>query len=378
MDLRLVSLSLKGFKSIAETDIKFHKLNVLIGANGAGKSNLITFFRMLSYMLSPPSGALQRFIAENGFASALLHDGPKRTREIEADLVLETGKGQNDYSFRLFHAANDILLFADEKCRFSQRDRSLNPKWISFDAGHREAALLDNKKHGTVDKTRTTIAALLRGFVVYHFQDTSKEARIKSFWDVNDNHYLKYDAANLAPFLLRLRGQHPKHYRQIVETIRQLAPFFDDFVLEGADGDGKVMLQWREQGSDMVFSAYQASDGTLRAMALITALMQPSGTLPALLIIDEPELGLHPYAITIIGGLIKAAAHSCQVLVATQSPLLLDQFDVEDVIVVERNGRQTTCRRLDPETYAEWLEDYTLSDLWHKNVLGGRPREGRP
>lgn len=372
MDSRLVRLRLKGFKSIADMELDFASLNVLIGANGSGKSNLIAFFRMLSYMLSPPSGALQRYIGENGYAGAILHDGPKKTREIEAELALETRQGENDYGFRLFHAAADTLIFAEERCRFSRTGRPPNPRWLSFDAGHREAALLD-RKQDPVLKTRATIAALLRGFVVYHFHDTSKEARIKGHWDVMDGTFLKHDAANLAPFLLRMRTVYPDHYRLIVETMRQLAPFFDDFVLE--ETGGRVMLQWREAESDAVFSAHQASDGTLRAMALVTALLQPPDTLPALIIIDEPELGLHPYAIATIGGLIGAIAESRQVLIATQSPQLLDQFDPSDVIVCEREGRATTYRRLDADRLAAWLDEYTLSELWHKNVLGGRPRQ---
>ncbi|HSK40144.1 MAG TPA: AAA family ATPase, partial [Arenibaculum sp.] len=292
-----------------------------------------------------------------------------------ATLVIETGQGRNDYAFRLFHAAGDTLIFDEEACRFSRKGKPLNPKWIEFGAGHREALLLD-KTADAVRKTRVTIAGLLRGFVVYHFHDTSKEARVKMRWPLTDNVYLIYDAANLGPFLLRLRDGHPKHYRRIVETIRQVAPFFDDFVLEPEHGT--MLLRWREQGSDIVFGADQASDGTLRAIALIATLQQPTDTLPALLIIDEPELGLHPYAITVIGGLIKAMAQDRQVLIATQSPMLLDQFDAADVVVAERRGRSTTYRRLDEDRLRDWLEDYTLSDLWARNVLGGRPREGQP
>src|SRR5579872_948064 len=196
MNKKLVSLSLKGFKSIHDGNLTFNDLNILIGGNGAGKSNLIAFFHMLSFILSSPSGSLQRFVAESGFASSLLHDGPKRTREIEAELVLETAQGKNEYSFRLFHAANDTLIFAEEKCRYSQKGRPSNPRWMEFGAGHREAELL-SKTDATAQKTRVTIAALLRELVVYHFHDTSKEARIKTAWSIHDGHHLKYDAANI-------------------------------------------------------------------------------------------------------------------------------------------------------------------------------------
>lgn len=369
---RLAKLELRGFKSIKDAELEFNNLNVLIGANGAGKSNLIEFFHMLSYMLASPSGALQRYVVEYGNgANRLLHDGAKRTPQIEAHIVLGTAQGRNDYRFRLFHSAGDTLLFAEEACRFS-RGTSLNNKWVELSSGNRESSLLDRGGEET-RKTRTTIASLLRGLVVYHFQDTSKEARIKTRWNVSDGTYLKYDAANLAPVLLVLREQFEKYYRRIVETIRQIAPFFDDFVLEPQANT--LLLSWRERGSDLVFSAEQASDGTLRTMALVTALLQPEQKLPALMILDEPELGLHPYAIQIIAGLIKSVAQNRQVLVATQSPLLLDQFDANDIVVVEREGRSSTFRRQTEEKLHEWLSEYTLGDLWEKNILGGRPRE---
>jgi len=370
MRSRLLKLHLKGFKSISDAEFNFDTLNVLIGANGAGKSNLIEFFHMLSFMVSRPSGALQRYIVEyGGGANRLLYDGAKRTREIEAHLVINTDQGQNDYRFRLFYSAGDTFLFADEACRFSRTGWPLNPDWVELNAGHRESGLL-NLETG---QTESTIAALLRGLVVYHFQDTSREARIKTRWRTNDSIWLKYDAANLAPFLLNLRHISPSYYRRIVETVRQVAPFFDDFVLE-PEADS-VLLRWREQGSDLIFDASQASDGMLRSMALITALMQPPEKLPALLMIDEPELGLHPYAISIVGGLIKSVGKSCQVLVATQSPLLLDQFGPDDVIVVERDNRSSKFRRESASRLQEWLDEFTMSDLWLKNVIGGRPKE---
>jgi predicted ATPase len=185
---------------------------------------------------------------------------------------------------------------------------------------------------------------------------------------------LKEDAANLAPVLARLREVKPRHYQLIVETIRQALPFFADFVLEPEYG--KLYLRWREVGTDTIFGAHQASDGMLRTLALITLLLQPIESLPSLIILDEPELGLHPYAIQIIAGLLKSVARERQVIIATQSATLLEEFDPEDVVVVERNGRRSDFHRLESEPLAQWLKSYSLGELWNKNVLGGRPREG--
>lgn len=367
----LVEIELSGFKSIKSTKISPGNLNVLIGANGAGKSNIISFFRFLSYMISSPSGSLQRFVGEHGGASSLLHNGPKQTREIEARIALQTGKGRNEYHFRLFHAAGDTLVFADEECRFLPTDTK-NGKWTNLGAGQKEALLLDRQSK-SAKATRITIASLLRELVVYHFQDTSREARIKRKWPAQDSSYLKYDAANLGSFLLSLKEVYPPYYRRIVETIRQVAPFFDDFFLESESN--MVLLRWKERGTDAIFTADQASDGTLRAMALITSLMQPPDKLPALMLFDEPELGLHPYAMNIIAGLIQSASKHRQVILATQSPALLDNFNAEDVIVVDRDEQGSHFKRLDQEALGDWLDEYSLSELWGRNILGGRPKE---
>jgi len=368
---RLDELEIRGFKSIREAELRPGRVNVLIGPNGSGKSNLIAFFRFLSYVISSPSGSLQRYVVENGGAGALLYNGPKRTREIEARLALQTEKGRNEYRFRLFHAAADTLVFADEACRFLPTGK-LDGKWTELGSGQKEARLLDRESN-VAKTTRSTIAGLLRGLVVYHFQDTSREARLKRRWAVSDNAHLKYDGANLAPFLLYLKYEFQQYYRRIVETVRQVAPFFDDFVLEPEHET--VLLRWSERGTDVVFSVDQASDGTLRAMALITALLQPPSKLPSLIIFDEPELGLHPYAMSIIAGLIESVSTLRQVLIATQSPNLLDEFKPINVVVAERDDMGSHFVKLDSDRLQEWLEEYTLSELWDRNILGGRPKE---
>ncbi|MFA6967866.1 AAA family ATPase [Bosea sp. (in: a-proteobacteria)] len=366
-------IEIKGFKSIKCTSISPSGINVLIGANGSGKSNLISVFRFLSYIIASPSGSLQRYIAENGGASAILYGGPKRSREIEISITIRTERGRNEYRFRLFFAAGDTLLFADEACRFLPDGRS-DGRWIELGAGQKEALIIDHSNKAATT-TRNTIAGLLRDLIVYHFQDTSREARIKRRWPINDGNYLKFDGANIAPFLFSMRGSHPDYYRRIVETIRQIAPFFDDFVFE--DEHNSMLLKWSERASDAVFSVEQASDGTLRSIALVTALMQPPSKLPALIVLDEPELGLHPYAINIVSGLIKSAGELRQILLATQSPTLLDTFDPESVIVVDRDAEGSHFRKMGTEDLEEWLSEYTLSDLWNRNIIGGRPKEVR-
>jgi predicted ATPase len=311
-------------------------------------------------------------VAKVGGASVFLHFGPQRTPELAVALTFQTESGTNEYCLRLAHAAGDDLVFSDERFRFSKGDGP-ESDWFEMGAGHRETRLLETAETGVSRGYETAgfILSLLRGCVVYQFHNTSPTARIKQRWSVNDDRYLKEDGANLAPVLRRLGQDHPTYYRRIVDTIRLVAPFFADFELE-TDSD-TLLLQYREQGSDMVLGAHQLSDGTLRAVALITLLLGPPDRLPPLILIDEPELGLHPAALSLVADLIKAASRERQVLVATQSAALLDEFDPGDVIVAERIEGESTFRRLRSDDLEEWLEVYSLSALWDKNVLGGRP-----
>ncbi|MGH2458118.1 MAG: AAA family ATPase [Chloroflexota bacterium] len=366
MEYGISRLDLRGFKSIRSlTDFSFRPLNVLIGANGAGKSNLISFFKLLSWTMA---GNLQLYVGKGGGASSFLHDGPRVTREVEASLSIETATGTNEYFLRLFHAAPDTFVFADEKYRYSKRDRPTTANWRPLGSGHLESGLLEAER---TNQTARTVPGLLRRCIVHQFHDTSENARIRQRWSVDDNRYLKEDAGNLAPFLLRLRDNEPPAYARIVDTVRQIVPFFEDFVLDPVAYN--VILQWRERGSDVVFGAHQASDGTLRTMALTALLLQPERDLPEVLILDEPELGLHPYAIRVVAGLLKSVSTRVQVILATQSTALVDEFEPEDVVVVDRPKRESTFRRLDSQRLAEWLDEYSIGELWEKNVVGGRP-----
>jgi predicted ATPase len=365
---RLKSITLRGFKTFRElADFQPGPVTVLIGPNGAGKSNFISFFRLLSWALVPP-GQLQEHVAKLGGASAILHDGPERTREIEAHLVLTTDAGENEYSFRLAYAAGDALIYTEEKFRFSRF--GLPPyQWNILGVGHKEPELVKSSEGG--DTTARTILNLLRKLVVHQFHDTSEGSRIRQKWSTEDGRWLKEDAGNLGPFLLRLQQQYPKYYARILETIRLILPFFAEFELKPEFG--KVLLAWRERGTDRVFTASQAADGMLRIMALVALLQQPEFDLPDVVLLDEPELGLHPYAIEVLAGLIRSASKHAQVILATQSVSLVDRFTPQDIVVVDRRGRESTLQRHTEAELETWLEEYTLSELWEKNVIGGRP-----
>src|SRR5437016_2138796 len=373
MDYRLSRFTVRGFKTIRELkDFEPGALSVLIAPNCCGKTNFISFFRLLSWALSPP-GNLQTYVAELGGATSILHDGPAKTREVEAQFVIDTNDGTNEYSFRLFHAAGDTLIFAEEAFSFR---RPGQPRWPGptrpgpgLGAGHKEAKLIAEAESG--NPTAKFILNMLRRIIVHQFHNTSFTSRMRNKWNKDDGRWLKEDAGNLAPFLYRLQNDEPQYYRRIVETIRLVLPFFADFEFE-PEYDW-LLLRWKERGSDQIFNASQAADGMLRIIALIALLQQPERDLPGVLVLDEPELGLHPYAIEVLAALIQSASKHVQVIVATQSVSLIDRCEPEDIVVTDRAHRESSYRRLSATELSDWLERYTLSELWEKNVLGGRP-----
>jgi len=366
---RISRLFLKGFKSIECLEgFQPSQRNLMIGPNGVGKSNFIGFFRMLSWCVNSPD-QFQNYLAEAGGGSAFLHEGPETTREIEWNIEIETQSGWNEYAGRLVHGAGDILFFADEKVRFSRSGRpKRNPRWTTMGGGHRESKLYEFRQK---NETAKVTFDLLRRVIVYQFHNTSTKAPIRNRWNINDGKYLKENGANLGSFLYHLFSHHAPHYKRVVEHLRVILPFFEDFVLEP---DGRfVLLQWKERQSPKLFDASLASDGMLRFMALTALLNQPPGNLPAVMFLDEPELGLHPAAIEALAGMLKTVSRNCQLFISTQSPVLVDYFEPEDIVVVERQGRASEFKHLSRQELQAWLEDYSLSELWEKNLIGGQP-----
>jgi predicted ATPase len=365
---------LNGFKSIKAMDFELRPLNVLIGANGTGKSNFISFFKMLNEMMGGIGGGrLQQYIGVAGRAQSLLHYGPKVTPQLEAKLEFKTDNGIDAYHLRLFHAAGDTLVYAEETLSFLQTGRGGGPKVVSLGAGHQESRIADAADRG--EPTAKVLRHLLNQCRVYHFHDTSATARARQYCYVGDNRWLMPDAGNLAAVLYRLQSQDKRvAYDRIIGTIRLIAPFFDDFILD-PEGPSKkdITLNWREKESDQIFGPHQLSDGTLRAICLVTLLLQPEENSPGLIIVDEPELGLHPYALDVVASLFKKASHYTQVLVSTQSSSFLDSFDPEDIVVVERKGKESVFKRPEPEALENWLDEYSLGEVWEKNVMGGGP-----
>lgn len=356
---RLQSIGIRGYTSIRSAGVELRDLNVLIGANGAGKSNFISVLALLGRIVDEE---LNLFVGQAGGASALLYRGGRSIPEITLHLTFAS----YEYRAELIPAARDELIFGSESISAPGDERLLG-------RGHRETRLFhepDELDGQDLSSVAEQVADTLRGCRVFHFHDTSANAPVKQTGFASDNIALHPDARNLAAVLLRLQQEDRAAYRRIVRTIQQVAPFFRDFVL--IEENGRLRLRWQQEGSDIVFPADALSDGTLRFICLTTLLSLPD--LPNLVVLDEPELGLHPYAIVQLADMLRAASRASQVLIATQSVTLMNQFEVDDLIVVERDRGASVFNRLAPAGLADWLAEYSLGELWEKNLLGGRPQ----
>ncbi|MBC7819615.1 MAG: AAA family ATPase [Planctomycetaceae bacterium] len=372
MGTSLKKLTLRGFKSIANIDaFPLHSLNVLIGANGAGKSNFVDFFRLLRALADE---GLQSFINQHGGGDGFFLFGPQFTREIFARLEF----GQNVYEFELSPTAGNSIQIAGERVQYTggQGFGTLKP----IGSGTMESnlkKLKDNPASSPWGQGGRGVPGhvydAVSNWTVYHFHDTSMLSPMRRDQSVRDWERFRHDASNVAPFLLHLRETNPGSYELIRDTVRLIAPFFDDFLLrpETRGSDEQVRLEWQQKGSDFPFQPHHLSDGTLRFICLATALLQPH--LPATIVIDEPELGLHPYAISMLADLIQSASERTQVIISTQSPTLLDFFQPEQVIVVNRDKGHSNFERLDEQQLSQWLEEYSVGELWQKNVVRGGP-----
>lgn len=363
---RIDALTIKGFKSIRNlNNLQLHSLNVLIGGNGVGKSNFVDYFRLLSEMMA---GRLQLWTSKQGGADRVLSYGVKETTALYSEIQLQ----DYGYSFQLEPDVDGAFLFASEDV--FRRDASGLPLLARQSSGQQEALLCRQADPIEQSGAAGVCYSSITQWKVYHFHDTSNTAGMKRWGAVHDNHSLRPDASNLAAYLYRLSREHPQVLDEIQRTVRLGIPVFDQFVFRPRELDTQeevVNLQWTQKNSDYVLWPSQLSDGSIRFICLVTALLQPDPS--STIIIDEPELGLHPYAITLLGALLRSAAKRMQVIVSTQSVPLINEFAIADLIVVDREQGETVFKRLEQADFDTWLEDYTVGELWQKNILGGRP-----
>ena len=363
----LEHVKVKGFKSIKELDLNMEPINILIGANGSGKSNFISLF---SFLRNLSEGKLQNYVEKNGFANTFFHFGSKSTPKIEIDIDV----GYNGYYVEFEHStSDDALVFNKEYCTLKSSSRFWHIKGSKGESG-----LLPGSKAYS-EHVRDYTREYLEQCYVYHFHDTGATAGFKQATDLSASDYLYANASNIAAFLYRLKNNKQttfvKSYMDILDAIKTVAPYFHDFYLEprGSDGGEKILLKWIHRDHEEPFSANQLSDGTARFICMATLFLQPYELRPRSIILDEPELGLHPAALEVLAELVKSVSKDDQVICSTQSTTFANQFEAKDFIVVDQSNGKSTFKRVNEEKLKDWLENYTMGDIWSKNLIGGRP-----
>ena len=358
-------ISVAGFKSIESVQkLKMERINVVIGANGSGKSNLISVF---SFLEAIRDGRLGEYAVRSGGGNRVLHFGAKTTDELVIDVSFLNNV--NRYQITLVRDASDRLVPTREVVFFWDK---------KYPQPFEKPLAPVGTEAGISKDVKTGVASWIQGHLdrwrLYHFHDTGPHSPFKTMCALHDNKFLRANGSNLAAFLYLLQEKHEESYDLIRRTVRLAAPFFDDFVLRPmAMNEDMIQLVWRHVDSDSYFDASSLSDGTLRFMAMTTLLLQPEEFLPSVILVDEPELGLHPYAITLFCSLVKATSIKAQVIIATQSSLILDHFEPENILVAKRRQGASTFERLNTDDLEAWLHDYSLGQLWEKNEIGGRP-----
>ena len=364
--MKLTNIRIKGFKSFEKLDLSLDQLTVCIGANGSGKSNLLSAFYFLHRIAE---GRFSYAVAKAGGAHSLLYNGPDTTKIVDFTLTFEEF---------VYHAAceltsDDNLVFIQESIErphgFPGEVREVSD--AQNPPGYRES-ILNRWNYDILDGKE--IKKFLLDTYVYHFHDTGDTAGGRLIGPISDNFYLKPDGSNLAAYLYLMQHRYPDYFEQILQTVQIAAPFFHTFILRPtAENQEMIRLEWQEAGTDTIFQGDQMSDGLLRFTSLVTLLMQPVQLRPSIIIIDEPELGLHPVAIDVLAGLLRSASAYNQVFVTTQSPLLLNQFILDEIRIVERKHGYSTVRAPKQESLKDWLEDYSPAELWQSGILGGDP-----
>ena len=365
---RLQAISIRGYKSIPYLQPltwELGNVNILLGANGAGKSNIISFFTMLNYMMSK---SFSTYVEMSGTSHALLHYGAKKTPTMSGELTFADRKSIDTYHFTLANATPDRLIITEERITWHRKGEK-KPYEVDLNTNFKESALAQS-----ADPVAKSIHQMLSSCKVYQFHDSSAEGPLRHVCPVETSNYLQSHGNNLPSFLLFLRENYPLSYQRIVEYVRDVVPPFQEFYLEPTNKF--VSLRWSDNSAtDYRFNAYQFSDGSIRFIALATLLLQPPQTMPRVIILDEPELGLHPYAISQLAEMIKDASLHAQIIISTQSKDLVDYFDIDNISIVEMNKetQSTTLTHLSNEEYLLWLQQYSISELWDKNIIGGRP-----
>lgn len=366
-------------------ELELGALNVLIGPNGSGKSNLI---EALGLLQAAPKDLTAPIREGGGIRDWIWHGDPKAS-SAHIEVIVENPKGPQALRYSIgFAEKGQRFELTDERIENEQPDTG-HPKPYFYFELHGGRAVLNYKDSGErqlrpeeIDPEQSILAqrkdpdhypeltylggafGCMRLYREWSFGRYTPP-RLPQKADL-PNDFLGEDARNLGLVLNRLKRE-PKVKKRLLEALRKLYEGVTDFDVSIEGGTVQVFFQ----EGNITVPATRLSDGTLRYLSLLAVLCHP--TPPPLVCIEEPELGLHPDILPTLSELLRDASARCQLIVTTHSGVLVDALTdmPESIVICEKRSGKTEMRRLNKEDLAEWLERYSLGELWRKGELGG-------
>jgi predicted ATPase len=333
-----------------DCDIKLKNLNILIGPNGAGKSMFIELLNMINCLFD---GRLQEYVSTHGGPDELLRFGRSVTSRIEIGLFFD----KRHYLAVLEPSDDGRLFFAEERVGIEGHED------LNIGCGHFETRIREHENE---------IADV--NCQAFNLTNVGRNASIRLPQPFGPCKKLSFDGSNLAPYLYELKENHYGDYVRIIKRLRIIAPFFNDFYLvPNEDTPGTISLKWLESGQDIPLSPNSLSDGMLRFACVLAIFRYPKERRPDIILIDEPDLSLHPKALELLYHIINVVSEYRQIVISTQSEGMINKFKADDIIIADRTGGKTAFHRIDADELEEWLENKTITELWANSIIGGQP-----
>jgi len=377
----LKKLSVKGYRKLLDMELEMRPFAVLIGANGSGKTSILELMELLS---RAATGHLNDFVVSHGGFRALLTRKEITELVLSVEMTYEPPENiRQDYDIR------------HDQARYTLRlaEQGYGYRIVDEYAGYDKHNFLGDPflAFGNNDISHEALLSHLRG--------TRINSDLNPIWDAYATQFASasYFASNfkvngvvkeaqrltptmspggsgefLLSYLYNLREQHPEAYKELERVLASAFPLFTKLTLPLV-ANGTVGLEWWEERLSGSLSSFQLSEGTLRFVWLAAALLMPEP--PAITVIDEPETSLHPELLRLLVSLMRDASRRTQLIVATHSDRLVTLLDPAEVVIMDATeddfAMATWADTLDLD---EWLQEYTLGEVWRKGIMGGRAR----
>ncbi len=384
-------IRVQGFRRLHDIDLPLKRLNVVIGANGCGKTSLLDVFSLLA---ASAAGALSETISDLSGVDAILSNliaakGDK-ARFMALELAM-TVPNHNPLEYRLALASRGIGYEITDETLTQARDRKPQP-FKHIDSHHGQVRYYDPQpgKRGLVKPTwdyndkETALSQVPKMFrepeefrkrlassTHYHVLDVGRRAPVRLPQQMKDAKLPGHDGEDLISCLYTLRETDPDRFNAIEAALQAGFPSFERLNFPPV-ATGVLSMTWKDKSSNTTFAMHQLSEGSLRFLWLATLLQSPE--LPAVTMIDEPEVSLHPELLSLLADLLREASDRTQILVATHADRLVRFLEPGEVLTVNVSEQGAAgFQWADQLDLASWLDEYTLDEVWRMGRMGARP-----